>query len=95
MDDPTDDDWSDLVTPDMLRRHLTLDEYFAERCEWVRRGHVPQSAVDRDRAQLEGRAQHGDEWWECLLGTQPLMQMGGLALIRSGHIVWVRQDWIS
>jgi hypothetical protein len=24
------DDWTDLVTPDMLVRRMTLDEYFAE-----------------------------------------------------------------
>ncbi len=95
MDDPTDDDWTGLVTPDMLTRRLTLDEYFAERSEWTRKRYVAQSAVDRDQAQLEARARPGDEWWEWVLGTEPLMQMGGLALVRCGRIVWARQDWIS
>jgi hypothetical protein len=95
MDEQTDEDWTDLVTPDMLKRRMTLHDYFAERSEWVRKGHVTQSAVDQDRAQLERRAQPDDEWWEWLHGTEPLMQMGGLALVRSGRIVWARQDWIS
>jgi hypothetical protein len=90
-----DDDWTDLVRPEMLTRCVTLDEYFAERLEWVRRGHIAQSAVDQDRAQLEARAQSGDGWWEWLLGSEPLMQMGGLALVRGGQVVWARNDWIS
>lgn len=95
MDDWPDDDWTDLVKPDMLARRITLDEYFAERGEGVRKGHVTQSAVDQDRAQLEARAQFHDEWWEWVLGTEPLRQIGGLALVRCGHIVWARDDWIS
>jgi hypothetical protein len=95
MDDSTDDDWTDLVTPDNLTRRLTLDDYFAEHRELVRKGYVAQSTVDRARAQLEARARPDDEWWEWVLGTEPLMQMGGLALVRCGRIVWARQDWIS
>lgn len=90
-----EDDWTDIVTPDMLRRRVTLDEYFAERTEWVRKGYIPQAAVDRDRVQLEARAKTQDEWWEWLLGTEPLQQMGGLALVRCGNVVWARNDWIS
>lgn len=37
----------------------------------------------------------GDEWWEWIQGTEPLMQSGGIALVRHGKIVYARQDWIS
>lgn len=90
-----EDDWADIVTPNMLLRRVTLDEYFAERAEGVRKGYLSQAAVDRDRVQLEARAQAQDEWWEWVLGTEPLMQMGGLAVVRCGSVVWARNDWIS
>jgi hypothetical protein len=90
-----EDDWTDIVTTDMLKRRVTLDEYFAERTEWVRKGYITKAAVDQDRAYLEVRAQPQDEWWEWGLGTEPLMQMGGLALVRCGNVVWARDDWIS
>jgi hypothetical protein len=89
------DDWTDLVKRELLTRRVTLDEYFAEYMELVRRGRIAQSVVDRSRAQLEERAQVGDEWWEWVMGTEPLMQMGGLALLRDGDVVWARNDWIS
>ncbi len=80
----------------MLNRRVMLDEYFGERLEWVRKGRIAQSAVEQDRVRLEARAQPGgDEWWEWVMGTEPLMQMGGLALVRGGCIVWARNDWIS
>jgi hypothetical protein len=90
-----DDDWTDLVSPKMLTRRVTLDEYFAESMELVGKGRVEKSAIDRDRAQLEARAQPGDEWWEWVMGTEPLRQIGGVALVRGGAIVWARDDWIS
>jgi hypothetical protein len=90
-----DDDWTDLVKREMLTRKVSLDEYFAETIELARRGRVAQSVIDRNRAALDGRAQPGDEWWEWVMGTQPLMQIGGLALVRDGGVVWARNDWIS
>jgi hypothetical protein len=90
-----DDDWTDLVKREMLTRRVTLDESFAEGRELVRRGRVAQSVIDHNRAELEARAQPGDEWWEWVMGTAPLMQMGGLALVRGGEVVWARNDWIS
>jgi hypothetical protein len=89
------EDWTDLVKRQMLTRRVTLDEYFAEGMELVRRGRVAQTTIDSDRAQLEARAQPGDEWWEWVMGTEPLMQMGGLALVRVGEVAWARNDWIS
>jgi hypothetical protein len=89
------DDWSDIVKPTMLTRCITLDEYFAERLAWVRSGRITQAAVDADRAALAAQARPGDQWWEWVLGTRPLMQMGGLALARRGRIEWARDDWIS
>ncbi len=29
------------------------------------------------------------------MGTEPLMQMGGLVLVRGGGVIWARNDWIS
>jgi hypothetical protein len=89
------DDWAEFVSREMLDRSVTLDEYFAQYVDLVRKGRVAQSALDRDRAQLEARTQPGDEWWEWVLGTEPLMQQGGLALVRGGRVIWARQDWIS
>lgn len=92
-----EDDWQDIVTADMLRRCVTLDEYFAEKLAEVgeERYQSYLAADEQDRAQLEPRAQPQDEWWEWVMGTQPLMQMGGLALVRSGNIIWSCGDWIS
>lgn len=90
-----DDDWTDLVKHEMLTHRLTLAEYFAESMELVGRGSMAQSAVERDRLELESRAQSGGEWWEWVMGTEPLRQMGGLALVRDGRVVWARNDWIS
>jgi hypothetical protein len=90
-----DEDWTDLVAHEMLTRRITLDKYFAESLELVAKGRLDRSAVDGDRAQLEGRAQPGDEWWEWVIGTEPLRQIGGVALVRGGAIVWARDDWIS
>jgi hypothetical protein len=89
------DDWSDLVKPEWLSRRIALDEYFAESLECVRSGRLAQSAVDADRAALEALAGPGDEWWEWLLGTEPLRQLGGLVLVRDGRVAWARLDWIS
>ncbi len=57
-----DDEWTDLVKRDMLTRRVTLDEYFAESMELVREGRVAKSAIEADMAELEARAQPGDEW---------------------------------
>jgi len=90
-----DEDWTDLVKPEMLTQRLTLDEYFAESLGRVQAGQLARSAIDSDRAQLEARARPQDHWWTWLLGTEPLRQIGGLALVRDGRIIWARSDWIS
>jgi hypothetical protein len=79
----------------MLTRRITLDEHFAEYLDLVQRGLVDQALIDGERAQLAARAQPGDEWWEWLLGTEPLRQMGGIALVRHGKVVWAKNTWIS
>jgi hypothetical protein len=90
-----DDDWTDLVSTEMLTRRITLDEYQAEYVELANRGLISQSKVDRDRAMLEALIRPGEEWWEWVMGTEPLRQMGGLALVRQGRVLWARNDWIS
>ena len=92
---PDNDDWADLVTREMRTRRLTLDEHYAPSMELVRKGHVAQSDLDQGRAMLEVLAKPGDEWWEWIMGTEPLMQVGGLALVRAGQIIWARNVWIS
>jgi hypothetical protein len=79
----------------MLKRRLTLDEYFADLVDCVRRGKMPQKVVDRAREQLESLAQPADEWWEWVIGTEYLRQIGGLALVRGGRVVYAHDDWIS
>jgi hypothetical protein len=44
---------------------------------------------------LSSREIPGDEWFEWVSGTESLMQSGGLALVRSGRIVYAEQHWIS
>jgi hypothetical protein len=95
MQDTDDDDWTDLVSNEMLTRRVTLDEYQAEHVVLASRGLVPQSKVDSDRAMLKPLIRPGEEWWEWIMGTEPLMQMGGLALVREGRVIWARNDWIS
>lgn len=90
-----EDDWTDIVTPGMLKRRVTLDEYFAEMTAELYEGSISKTTVDLDRAQLEARAQPYDEWWEWVLGTELLRQMGGLAQVRCGNVIWARNDWIS
>ncbi len=87
-----DDDWTNLVKCEMLTRRVTLDQYFAESIELVRRGRVAQFVIDCNIAELEARARPGDEWWQWLMGTEPLIQMGGLALLRDDAVVWARND---
>jgi len=89
------DDWTDLVKKEMLVKRITLDEYYLESMDLVQKGRIEKAALEKDRAELEARAQSGDEWWEWLVGTEPLRQMGGLALVRNGSINWARNDWIS
>lgn len=91
MDDS--DDWTDLVTPETLIRRITLDEYFAESDDWVRKGQIAQAAIAQDRAQLEARAARDDHWWER--GLAPGPWVGGIALVRDGRVVWARDDWIK
>ncbi len=94
------DDRSWLVTPDMLTHLVTLDDYLAE--QWTpiaRRSADPAEAirllVAAKKPPLEALAGPGDEWWAWVAGSEPLMQSGGLALVRSGAVVWAREDWIS
>ncbi len=92
-DDP--DDWTDLVKREDCVREVTLDEHFAEWREAIARGTADQSAMDATKANYESHAQPGDQWWEWVQGNVALMQMGSIALVRGGVVVWARNTWIS
>jgi hypothetical protein len=96
-----EEDWSDLITHADLKREITLDLYLDEQMSEFS-ADLPQSDRAEQRQRLEEiiserreRAWAGDSWWEWVLGTQPLSQMGGLALVRDGKIVWATMTWIS
>ena len=95
------EDWCELVDSEDLRRKLTLDEYFANQVAELGQNPNPNTvALIRTRCkemrdELEALAQPGDSWWEWIQGDEPLMQSGGLALVRGGQIVWAMQAWIS
>lgn len=97
MNESEDRTW--FVTPEMLTDRIVLEEYLAE--QWApiaRRGGGPDALADlvaMKKAPFDALARPGDEWWTWISGTEPLMQMGGLALVRAGKIIWARQDWIS
>ena len=96
-----DDDLTGLVTKDELTRRVTLDAYYDEQIAHhaARRTseelHEMGQRIERSKASLGARAMPGDEWWEWVSGTEPLMQSGGLALVRAGDIVYAVQHWIS
>ena len=95
------EDWSEFVELGDLNRALTLDEYFANQVAEL--GQDPNPATVAQirqqwevmRGELEALAQPSDSWWEWIQGDEPLMQSGGLALVRGGQIVWAFQAWIS
>jgi hypothetical protein len=95
------EDWSECIEPGDLKRALTLDEYFADRVAELGQNPNPTTVAsvrercEEMRTELEALAQPGDSWWEWLEGDQPLMQSGGLALVRGGRIVWAMLGWIS
>jgi hypothetical protein len=90
-----ENDWTEFVDREMLIRRVEIDDHLAEYEALVCKGTVAQSVVDDLRAKLTARVLPGDEWWEWVSGTEPLMQMGGLAIVRNGAIVWASNEWIS
>jgi hypothetical protein len=90
-----DDNCADFIQHEWLRRRVTLSEYFAFYLERAIERGRDTSDIERTIAELEARAQDGDEWWEWIMGDEPLMQMGGLALVRNGRVVWTDTGWIS
>lgn len=89
---PDTEDWADLVRPECLTRKFAIDDYHAQ---YMEQGHVEKADLDKDAAMLKAKMLPGDEWWEWVMGTEPLMQMGGIALVRCGQVIWARNDWIS
>ena len=94
-------DFTDFVTVDELTRRITLDDYYAVHLARHASRRTPEhfreieQQIERYKASLSARAIPGDEWWEWVSGTEPLMQSGGLALVRSGQIVYAEQHWIN
>ncbi len=92
-------DWAPLLNRDDLTRELSLEQYVKEQVE-------ESESMDATSRQLLDEfvqsitlvAQAGDSWWEWVRGPEnqvPKMQMGGLALVRNGSIVWATMTWIS
>ena len=95
------DDFTEFVTVNELTRRITLDAYYATDLARHASRRTPEQfreieqQIEQSKASLGARAMPGDEWWEWVSGTEPLMQSGGLALVRSGRIVYAEQHWIS
>ena len=95
------EDWSELVSFSNLKREISLELYVEDQLSELR-GLNSQSTIDNSRERLDEfvrnvaqYAQPGDCWWEWVIGTEPLRQMGGLAVVRNGTIVWATMTWIS
>jgi hypothetical protein len=88
------EDCSALVDESMLVGRVSLRDYLGRR---DRRGDLaPSEAVVAERVRpYEALARDGDEWWTWVMGDEPLMQQGGLALVRLGRVVWATMEWIS
>ena len=82
------------VTAENLVERVTLDQYLSSERP-ADTGRDDASRIALRKPPLEALMGPGDEWWRWVSGTEPLMQEGGLALIRRGRTVWARQDWIS
>jgi hypothetical protein len=83
----------------MLTHCVVLDRYLAKQYAPVARqadlAEVPRELIAEKKAPLEVMMEPGDEWWVWVVGTETLMQFGGLALVRAGAVVWASRDWIS
>ena len=91
------EDWTAFVSLQDLKRELTPEMYFAELVAESAPDPDPERTLTQQR-QLEELTQPGDVWWEWVQGKPggvPLLQCGGLALVRDGKIVWAGQTWIS
>ena len=78
------EEWTETVARDWLTEQVTLQSHFGrdgKEQPWI--------------APLEARWKIGDQWWEWVSGTEPLMQMGGIALVRDGIIVYAGLTWMS
>lgn len=97
----SDLDFSEFVTPDELTQRVTLDEYYREEIAHHTSRRTTEelrdimSRIEQTKARLIAHWTQGDEWWEWVSGTEPLMQSGGIALVRAGKIIYAEQHWIS
>jgi hypothetical protein len=90
------DDWTELVSRKDLKRELSPQAYAEEQLsEFTTDIDDVRRRLQEFVLKLEEHAQPGDSWWEWIQGTEPLRQMGGLAVIRNGTIVWATMKWIS
>jgi hypothetical protein len=81
------------ITPEMLVRRLTVDEYFAE---WPddRDAHI-RNAMNNRRQELSRVLRDGDELWQWKAGPHVFAEHGGLVVLRQGQTVWSSMDWRS
>ena len=87
-----------LITNTDLKREITLETSVRDQLsELGDSTHVSNARQKLDKfvRELVPLARPGDRWWEWVQGTEPLMQQGGLALVRDGEIIWATMTWIS
>ena len=85
------------VTPAMLVRRITLDEYYAD---WVpprlaEKDARVRAAMESRRRELSSLMRAGDELWEWKAGSHDFAKHVGLVVLREGQVVWSSMDWKS
>src|SRR5690242_15632723 len=102
MADYDNEDWMNSIRIEELTREISLDAYADEQVAELAAANNDPEEIAEARSRMEGFVQSirhhaaaGDACWEWVSGTEPLMQSGGLAVVRNGKIVWGTMTWIS
>jgi hypothetical protein len=101
IDDEDDEDYSALVRWEDLTHQFSLESYVDDQLRELYGDNLPTRVAERRQSmetflqKLRCRTKPGDSWWDWVQGSEPLMQTGGVALVRNGAIVWATTTWIS
>jgi hypothetical protein len=83
-----------VATKDQLTRRTSLTQYEAEWFPGIRGG--PRHRWEALQAEIAAIMQPGDELWEWQsAGFHELRGDAGLAVVRSGEVIWFKRLWIS